>query len=89
MKQVNLQDVGLTDRYNRNRAQSNFKAIEDAVNSNATTGDQELEQLDKRITVLEDMLFGKQPQEVKVAESSTPPKNGGAMLINLTGEEDG
>lgn len=39
MKQVNLQDVGLTDRYNRNRAQSNFKAIEDAVNSNAITAE--------------------------------------------------
>lgn len=39
MKQVNLQDVGLTDRYNRNRAQSNFKAIEDAINSNAITAE--------------------------------------------------
>lgn len=39
MKQVNLQDVGLTDRYNRNRAQSNFKVIEDAINSNAITAE--------------------------------------------------
>lgn len=40
MKQVNLQDVGLTDRYNRNRAQSNFKVIEDAINSNAITAEE-------------------------------------------------
>ena len=111
MKQVNLQDVGLTDRYNRNRAQSNFKEIEDAVNSNAITAEemyaefngklaaeanaleveisQSEERLTKRITALEDMLFGQHPQEVKMAENSTPPlANGGAMIINLTSKED-
>ena len=118
MKQVNLQDVGLTDRYNRNRAQSNFKAIEDAINSNAITAEemyaelngklaaeanaraetdgelegkisQSEERLVKRITALEDMLLGQHPQEVKMAENSTPPlANGGAMIINLTSKED-
>ena len=129
MKQINLQDVGLTDRYNRNRAQSNFKAVEDAFNSNAITAEemyaelngklaaeanarktgddneardrraadqalegkisQSEERLTKRIVALEDMLFGQRPQEVKMAENSTPPlANGGAMLINLTSKED-
>lgn len=47
------------------------------------------ERLTKRIVALEDMLFGQRPQEVKMAESSTPPLvNGGAMLVNLTNEED-
>ena len=129
VKQINLQDVGLTDRYNRNRAQSNFKAVEDAFNSNAITAEemyaelngklaaeanarktgddneardrraadqalegkisQSEERLTKRIVALEDMLFGQRPQEVKMAENSTPPlANGGAMLINLTSKED-
>lgn len=128
MKQISLQDVGLTDRYNRNRAQSNFKEIEDAVNSNAITAEemyaelngklaseanmrkagddseardrraadqalegkisQSEERLTKRIVALEDMLFGQHPQEVKMAENSTPPVNGGAMLVNLTNKED-
>lgn len=113
MKQISLQDVGLTDRYNRNRAQSNFKAIEDAVNSNASTAEgmyaelngeardrraadqaledkisQSEERLTKQIAALEDMLFGQHPQVVKMAENSTPPVNSGAMLVNLTNEED-
>lgn len=46
------------------------------------------ERLTKRIAALEDMLFGQHPQEVKMAENSTPPVNGGAMLVNLTNEED-
>lgn len=85
MKQLDLKPVGLTDRTEYNATVANFKQIENVVNSNAT----DLEQLDKRIKVLEDMLFGKQPQEVRMAESSTPPKNGGAMLVNLTSKEDG
>ena len=46
------------------------------------------ERLTKRIVALEDMLFGQRPQEVKMAENSTPPVNGGAMLVNLTSKED-
>ena len=46
------------------------------------------ERLTKRIVALEDMLFGQHPQEVKMAENSTPPVNSGAMLVNLTNEED-
>ena len=42
------------------------------------------ERLTKRIAALEDMLFGQHPQEVKMAENSTPPVNGGVMLVNLT-----
>lgn len=49
MKQVNLQDVGLTDRYNRNRAQSNFKAVEDAVNSNAITAEEMYAELNGKL----------------------------------------
>lgn len=41
-----------------------------------------------RIAALEDMVFGQHPQEVKMAENSTPPVNGGAMLVNLTSKED-
>lgn len=46
------------------------------------------ERLVKRIVALEDMLFGQHPQEVKMAENSTPPVNSGVMLVNLTNEED-
>ena len=49
MKQISLQDVGLTDRYNRNRAQSNFKAIEDAVNSNAITAEEMYAELNGKL----------------------------------------
>lgn len=49
MKQVNLQDVGLTDRYNRNRAQSNFKVIEDAINSNAITAEEMYAELNGKL----------------------------------------
>lgn len=45
--------------------------------------------LSKRIAVLEQIIFGQNPQEVKMADNSTPPLvNGGAMLINLTSKED-
>lgn len=99
MKQLGLKPVGLTDRAEYNATVANFKQIESVVNSNAATGGQELEQLDKRITALEeqldkritaleDMLFGQKPQEVKMAENSTSLKKGGAMLVNLTSEED-
>lgn len=44
--------------------------------------------LNKRIAALEDMLFGQRPQEVKMAENSTPPVNSGVMLVNLTNKED-
>ena len=49
MKQINLQDVGLTDRYNRNRAQSNFKAVEDAFNSNAITAEEMYAELNGKL----------------------------------------
>ena len=49
MKQVNLQDVGLTDRYNRNRAQSNFKAIEAAFNGNAITAEEMYAELNGKL----------------------------------------
>lgn len=49
MKQINLQDVGLTDRYNRNRAQSNFKAVEDAINSNAITAEEMYAELNVKL----------------------------------------
>ncbi|WP_283585593.1 hypothetical protein [Limosilactobacillus ingluviei] len=59
------------------------QALEDRIS-------QSEERLTKRIAALEDMLFGQRPQEVKMAENSTPPGNGGAMLVNLTNtnEED-
>lgn len=47
------------------------------------------DRLGKRITAIERILFGESPQEVKMADNSTPPlANGGAMLINLTSKED-
>lgn len=47
------------------------------------------DRLSKRITAIERILFGESPQEVKMADNSTPPlANGGAMLINLTSKED-
>lgn len=46
------------------------------------------DRLSERITAIERILFGESPQEVKMAENSTPPVNGGAMLINLTSKED-
>lgn len=49
MKQISLQDVGLTDRYNRNRAQSNFKAVEDAINSNAITAEEMYAELNGKL----------------------------------------
>lgn len=44
--------------------------------------------LNRRVAALEDMLFGQKPQEVKMAENSTPPVNSGVMLVNLTNKED-
>lgn len=32
MAQLDLEDVGLTDRYNRNRANENFRKIQDGFN---------------------------------------------------------
>ena len=47
------------------------------------------DRLNERITAIERILFGQSPQEVKMADNSTPPlANGGAMLINLTSKED-
>lgn len=47
------------------------------------------DRLSERITAIERILFGESPQEVKMADNSTPPlANGGAMLINLTSKED-
>lgn len=58
------------------------KALEDKIS-------QSEERLVRRIAALEDMLLGQHPQEVKMAENSTPPlANGGAMIINLTSKED-
>lgn len=60
-----------------------------ALNQRVDELSQSEERLTKRIAALEDMLFGQRPQEVKMAENSTPPlANGGAMLINLTSKED-
>lgn len=58
MKQVNLQDVGLTDRYNRNRAQSNFKAIEDAFNSNAITVEEMYAELNGKLAAEANTRYG-------------------------------
>lgn len=45
--------------------------------------------LSERITAIERILFGESPQEVNMADNSTPPlANGGAMIINLTSKED-
>lgn len=47
------------------------------------------DRLSERITAIERIFFGESPQEVKMADNSTPPlANGGAMLINLTSKED-
>lgn len=57
------------------------QALEDRIS-------QSEERLTKRIVALEDMLFGQRPQEVKMAENSTLPVNGGAMLVNLTNTDE-
>lgn len=47
------------------------------------------DRLNERITAIERILFGESPQEVNMADNSTPPlANGGAMIINLTSKED-
>lgn len=47
------------------------------------------DRLSERITAIERILFGESPQEVKMADNSTPQlANGGAMIINLTSKED-
>lgn len=56
------------------------KAVED---DNAALN-KRVDKLSERIAALEDMLFGQRPQEVKMAENSTPPVNSGVMLVNLT-----
>ncbi|QLL70218.1 hypothetical protein [Lactobacillus sp. 3B(2020)] len=84
LQRIELKKLGTTERILRSDTQGNFDKLENAVNSNASA----TEALTKRIAALEDMLFGQHPQEVKMAENSTPPVNGGAMLVNLTNEED-
>lgn len=100
MKQLDLKPVGLTDRMEHNATAANFAQIEDAFNSNAITAEemyaelngkinQSEDRLSERITAIERIFFGESPQEVKMADNSTPPlANGGAMLINLTSKED-
>lgn len=80
LQRIELKKLGTTERILRSDTQENFDKLENAVNSNAGA----TEALTKRIAALEDMLFGQHPQEVKMAEKSTPPVNGGAMLVNLT-----
>lgn len=47
------------------------------------------DRLSKRITALEQIIYGQSPQEVNMADNSTPSlANGGAMIINLTSKED-
>ncbi|MDO4602962.1 MAG: hypothetical protein Q4B24_00930 [Limosilactobacillus ingluviei] len=58
------------------------QALEDKIS-------QSEDRLNERITAIERILFGESPQEVKMADNSTPPlANGGAMIINLTSKED-
>lgn len=66
-----------------------FKRIAALEDDNSALN-RRVDELGERIAALEDMLFGQHPQEVKMAENSTPPVNGGAMLVNLTNtnEED-
>lgn len=65
-----------------------FKRITALEDDNSALN-RRVDELGERITALEDMLFGQRPQEVKMAENSTPPlANGGTMLINLTSKED-
>ena len=64
-----------------------FKRIAALEDDNSALN-RRVDELGERIAALEDMLFGQHPQEVKMAENSTPPVNGGAMLINLTSKED-
>lgn len=59
------------------------------LSAEAQTRVESEDRLSKRITAIERILFGESPQEVKMADNSTPPlANGGAMLINLTSKED-
>lgn len=73
------------------------KAGDDSEARDRRAADEELsgkinqseDRLSKRITAIERILFGESPQEVKMADNSTPPlANGGAMIINLTSKED-
>lgn len=50
MAQLDLEDVGLTDRYNRNRANENFRKIQKAFND-LQTGN---ESLRKQIVLLDE-----------------------------------
>ena len=95
LQRIELKKLGTTERILRSDTQGNFDKLENAVNSNAGATQvledkisQSEERLTKRIAALEDMLFGQHPQVVKMAENSTPPVNGGAMLVNLTNKED-
>lgn len=64
-----------------------FKRIA-ALKEDNSALNQRVDELGERIAALEDMLFGKRPQEVKMSENSTPPVNSGVMLVNLTNKED-
>lgn len=62
------------------------------LSSNLAAEDDKIKQsedrLSKRIAALEQIIFGQNPQEVNMADNSTPPlANGGAMIINLTNKE--
>lgn len=86
-------DISLDGQEMRNQMIENFEAIEHEDQQDDQALEEKIsqseERLTKRITALEDMLFGQRPQEVKMAENSTPPlANGGTMLINLTSKED-
>ena len=76
VRNLSAKDQQLNDKINQSEEQLNDKIS------------QSEERLTKRIAELEDMLFGQHPQVVKMAENSTSPVNGGAMLVNLTNEED-
>ena len=96
LQRIELKKLGTTERILRSDTQENFDKLENAVNSNAGATqvledkiNQSEDRLGKRITAIERILFGESPQEVKMADNSTPPlANGGAMLINLTSKED-
>lgn len=70
-------DISLDGQEMRNQMIENFEAIE-----------QENKELEGKISQLEQIIFGQNPQVVKMADNSTPPVNSGVMLVNLTNKED-
>lgn len=65
-----------------------FEQFETVEDDNAALNAR-VDKLSNKIETLEQIIYGKNPQEVKTANSSTPPlANSGAMLINLTSKED-